>query len=99
MRNTERKKILLFGSEHCSGCGPAKELLEQKGVKFVYIDITADMARLQMFLKMRDTSESFAPLRGGEKIGIPSLQVNDREYVLESIEHLERLVDELGLVW
>jgi len=98
MRNPGRKKIILFGSEHCKDCHPVKDLLTEKGVKFIYIDITSDMPRLQMFLKIRDVAPAFDEMRGGEKIGIPCLQVNNEEYVLEGTEHLESLILELGLV-
>ena len=99
MRNQERKKIILFGSEHCAHCGPAKDLLTEKQVKFTYVDITADMPRLQMFLKIRDESPAYTEIRGSGKIGIPSLQVNDVEYVLNGTGHVQQLIDELGLVW
>jgi glutaredoxin-related protein len=98
MENAEQLKLKLFGSEHCPGCGPVKDLLMEKQVKFIYIDITSNMTRLQSFLKIRDTSPAFDSLRGGKRIGIPCLQAGDAVYIIESPEHATRLIEELGIV-
>ncbi|MCL2704025.1 MAG: hypothetical protein FWE91_10525 [Defluviitaleaceae bacterium] len=89
-------KIMLFGSSHCPDNGPATDILDERNVEYTYIDITSDMPSLKMFLKMRDKSPAYAELRGGDTIGIPCLQVDDVEYVIDGPEHLERIINGLG---
>jgi glutaredoxin-related protein len=98
IENAKTKKTILFGSEHCSGCGPVKDFLTEMNVEFTYIDITSDMHKLQTFLKVRDTSAAFNELRGKGRIGIPCLQVDGSVFLLQGTEHVKLLVEKLGLV-
>ena len=74
-----KKQLFLFGSKLCPDCGPAKEYLERKGVKFRYFDITEDLGYLKFLLKYRDERAEFDQLKKEGKIGIPCLMVGDGE--------------------
>ena len=74
-----KKQLFLFGSKLCPDCGPAKEYLERKGVKFRYFDITEDLGYLKFLLKYRDERAEFDQLKKEGKIGIPCLMVGDAE--------------------
>lgn len=75
-----------------------KEVLSEKNVKFAYVDVTSGMGPLKQFLKLRDTSEVYAEVRENHYVGIPSLFVDDKPYIVDSPEHVEQLIDELHLV-
>ena len=81
-----KKQLFLFGSKLCPDCGPAKEYLERKGVKFRYFDITEDLGYLKFLLKYRDERAEFNQLKKEGKIGIPCLMVGDGEEFIFDIE-------------
>lgn len=87
------KKKILFGSPLCPDCGPAKEMLEEAGIRFLYLDITGDLANLKKFLKLRDSHSEFDLIKENEKIGIPCLSINDGEEIILDFESLD--LDEL----
>jgi len=55
------------------------------------------MPELKMFLKVRDTSEAYAAVRGSGRIGIPCLLVGEEAHILNGAEHIGRIIGELGL--
>ncbi len=54
-----------------------KEALSQSDVKFGYVDITSGMGQLKQFLKLRDHSPAFEPIRQEGRVGIPCIYVKD----------------------
>lgn len=75
-----------------------KEVLSKKNVKFAYVEITSGMGPLKQFLKLRDTSDVYTEIREAHRVGIPSLFVDDKPYVVNGPEHAEQLIEELHLV-
>ena len=45
------KKKVVFGSSMCPDCIVMKEALDERGVKYLYLDITENLANLKKFLK------------------------------------------------
>ena len=88
------KKIIMYGSKHWPDCDPAKEILLQKNVKFLYLDITDSMLNLKRFLKIRDNSEIFNEIKANNKVGIPCIVVNNGEEIIFDVENnLDKLID------
>lgn len=83
------KKKVLFGSALCPDCPPAKKLLEEAGIRFLYLDITGDLANLKKFLHLRDNFEAFNSIKENGKIGIPCLSINDGEEIIFDFESLD----------
>ena len=82
------KKKVVFGSSMCPDCIVMKEALDERGVKYLYLDITENLANLKKFLKFRENSAfDFAKEKGS--IGIPAMVINDREKILFSIEEFD----------
>ena len=75
-----------------------KEVLSQKNVNFVYMDISSGMLPLKNFLKIRDFSESHKEAREKGRVGIPALAVDGVAYTLAGTESAEQLIKELNLV-
>lgn len=75
-----------------------KEVLSEKNVKFAYVDVTSGMGSLKQFLKLRDTSDVYAEVRENHYVGIPSLFVDDKPYIVDGPEHVQQLIDQLHLV-
>ena len=68
--------LKIFGSPLCPDCVKCKEELENAGVEFIYMDITANLRFLKMFLKLREEA-GFDPIRERGQIGIPCIQRPD----------------------
>jgi len=75
-----------------------KEVLSQKNINFVYLDITSGNLPLKNFLKIRDYNDSHKDARESGKIGIPALSVDGESYVLAGAEDTVRLIEELNLI-
>lgn len=76
------KKIVVYGSRHWPDCEPVKEFLSDKGIKYLYLDITDSMGNLKRFLKYRDNSPEFNEIKEKGQVGIPCIVVNDGEQIV-----------------
>jgi len=68
--------LKIYGSPLCPDCVKCKEELEQAGVEFLYLDITAKLLFLKQFLKLREQPE-FTTIRQRGQIGIPCILRDD----------------------
>ena len=75
-----------------------KEVLSQKNVNFVYMDISSGMLPLRNFLKIRDFNDSHREARESGRVGIPTLSVDGETYALSGAESAEKLIEELSLI-
>ncbi len=81
-------KKVVFGSNMCPDCIVMKKALDEREVKYLYLDITENLANLKKFLKFReDPAFDFAKENGS--IGIPAMVVNDGEKIIFSIEEFD----------
>ena len=72
----------------CPDCIVMKKALDEREVKYLYLDITENLANLKKFLKFReDPAFDFAKENGS--IGIPAMVVNDGEKIIFSIEEFD----------
>ena len=85
------KKITLYGSPHCPQCPPVKEFLTENGIAFDYVDMTGSMLNLRDFLKYRDSSEAFAPVKARGAVGVPCIVINDGEKIILGMPDLADL--------
>lgn len=83
-------KKVLFGSPMCPSCVVMKKELEEKNVKFLYLDINENLANLKKFLSFREREE-FENAKKNGYIGIPALVINDGEKIIFDINELEEL--------
>lgn len=74
--------LKIYGSPLCPDCVKCKEELEMAGVPFFYMDITANLRFLKMFLSLRET-EGFANIRTRGQIGIPCIVREDGSYTFD----------------
>ena len=77
------------------GCGPFKALMEESGVRFLYLDITENLANMKKFLKARDNMKEFDEVKDEGRIGIPSLILGDNERAILDIDELKDYLDSL----
>ena len=52
--------------------------MEESGVRFLYLDITENLANMKKFLKARDNMKEFDEVKDEGRIGIPSLILGDK---------------------
>ena len=83
------KRVIMFGSQFWSGCEPAKEFLSEKGIKFVYRDITENMMNLKLFLNHRDNNPIFDEIKEGGRVGLPCLVIGKEEKIIFDVEDLD----------
>lgn len=76
------KKIIMFGSRHWPDCEPAKEFLSEKGIEFIYLDISENMINLKRFLKYRDNALEFKEIKENGSVGIPCIVINKGEKII-----------------
>ena len=81
--------LKIFGSPLCPDCVKCKKELEDAGVAFLYLDIGEKLLYLKMFLKLRDESELFDPIRQRGQIGIPCIQREDGTITFEWDEFMK----------
>lgn len=84
-------KILMYGSSLCPDCPPAQELLESKGVRYAYLDITSNLLYLKMFLKLRENSPEFNKIKENGQLGVPCLVIEDKLYFEMNHPDVEKL--------
>ncbi|MGB7606646.1 MAG: hypothetical protein WBL93_14340 [Lutisporaceae bacterium] len=69
-----------------------KEVLSQKGIEFIYFDISLDFGALKRFLKIRDTNDIFDPVREAGRVGIPTVLVDDKVMLGLEEDQIEELL-------
>ena len=78
------KKVIVYGSPSCPDCVILKDLFDQEGVHYGYIDVLDGLAQLKKFLNVRDGNpEVFKKITDGLKIGIPAVVVDDTDVYAE----------------
>ena len=75
--------IKIYGSMLCPDCVKCREDLDRAGVAYTYLDFSEDLKNLKEFLKIRDGSAQFDPLRAEGKIGIPCIVREDESITLD----------------
>lgn len=75
-------KIIMYGSKHWPDCAPAKEYLSEKGVEYLYFDITENMINLKQFLKYRDNAPEFKVIKENGFVGLPCIVINDGQQII-----------------
>lgn len=88
-------KKIVFGSSMCPDCKPFKEVMDESGVKFLYLDITENLANMKKFLKARDTMKEFDEAKELGNIGIPALILGNNEKAILDIEELKDYLESL----
>lgn len=75
--------MILFGSDKCGQCPPAKKYLENKGIDFRWVNITESMQNLREFLALRDQREEFTEIKREGYVGIPCLLTDEGKIVFD----------------
>lgn len=74
-----------------------KEVLSENHVAYLYVDICESVGKLKNFLKVRDISEAHREVRKTHRVGIPCLVVDEQAMLVESPEHMRKLIEEYHL--
>jgi len=80
--------LKVYGCEMCPDCVKCKKDLDQAGVEYVYLDITANLLFLKQFLKLRDTNAVFDEMKAAGKIGIPCVVSKEGKVTLTWEEYM-----------
>ena len=63
----------VYGSPLCPDCRECEVNFDANQVEYEYIDITASMANLKEFLKLRDHEAVFEAAKENGSVGIPAI--------------------------
>ena len=74
----------LYGAPICSTCREVKQVLDEKGIPYEYVDITESTKNLRAFLAMRDTLPVYDEAKAEGRIGIPSFVWEDGSVTLDT---------------
>lgn len=82
--------LKIYGSMLCRDCVECVEDLKKAEVEFEFLDFADSLLHLKEFLKIRDGSALFDPVRERGSIGIPTILREDGTVTLEWDEFLKR---------
>lgn len=66
-----------IGMKICPDCIDAESVLKQASVKFEYVDITASIENMKLFMGLRDNRKEFNKIKAEGYIGIPCFLMDD----------------------
>ena len=69
--------LKVYGTMRCPDCVACCEALDKSGTEYEFLDFDADLKALKAFLKIRDNSVMFDPVRTEGNIGIPCILRED----------------------
>ena len=81
--------LKIYGSMLCKDCVECVEDLKNANVEFEFLDFADSLRNLKEFLKIRDESELFVPVREKGSIGIPTIVKEDGSVTLGWEEFLD----------
>ena len=87
--------LKFYGAAICSTCRDMKQKLEEKGIEYEYIDITANIKNLRAFLALRDTLPAYESIKAEGRVGIPTFVWDDGTVSLDT-DWLETPVGSFG---
>ena len=87
--------ITLFISDKCSDSKKAIEAFKNSNLNYETINITENMDNLRFFLHFRDNSKFFKSTKRQNKVGIPTIMINNGEHFIEfndsiNLDNLEK---------
>ena len=91
------RKIIFYGTPTCKDCPPAKPVLEENNIKFLFVDVCESVGKLKMFLKLRDTEDAFQEVREQHKVGVPCIVIDDETIVIQNPDHVRQLIEQYHL--
>ena len=73
----------LYGAPICVNCREVKQLLDEKGIPYEYVDITESTKNLRAFLAMRDTLPVYDEAKAEGRLGITAIGWEDGSVTLD----------------
>lgn len=75
--------LKIYGMRICPDCEACLHDLDQAGVVYEFLDFAQATENLKAFLKLRQDSPLFDPVRAAGNIGIPCIQREDGSLTLD----------------
>lgn len=75
--------VIVIGSHLCPDTLSALNQLSEAGVEINFKDILSCHADLKAYLKLRETSDVYAEIRGTERLGVPCFVCEDGTVTLD----------------
>ena len=84
-------KLIIYGTKTCKDCVDALEVLEQKNVRYLFLEFSDSIGNLKRFLKISDTNPMFNPVKEKGGIGVPLFVFEDGTMTFELDDVLARI--------
>lgn len=68
-----------------------KEVLSQKNLEHLYLDISDGMLNLKRFLKFRDSRTEFEEIKSAGRVGLPCVVVDGNDLMFDETDIQELL--------
>lgn len=75
--------LKIYGMQICPDCVECLRALDQAGIAYEFLDFAEATQNLKDFLKLRQDSPLFDPVRAAGNIGIPCIQREDGSITLD----------------
>ena len=75
--------LKIYGTIACKDCEECIAAFEKAGLTFEFLEFRDDLSHLKEFLKLRDSSSLFDPVREAGGIGIPCIIREDGSMTLD----------------
>ena len=76
--------LKFYGAAICSSCREMKQRLDEQGIAYEYVDITASIANLRAFLALRDKLPLYDAIKAEGRVGIPTFVWDDGTVSLDT---------------
>lgn len=88
-------KITIYGSNLCPKTLHSIESITSLGIMPKFINVTGSINLLMDFVKLRDTNPLYDDIRGTEKIGFPTFELEDGTLTRDVDKVLEMIKAEM----
>ena len=75
--------LKIYGTLLCPDCVECLAAFDRAGIAYEFLEFEKDLSHLKDFLKLRDGSALFAPVREAGGIGIPCILGDDKIVTLD----------------
>ena len=83
-------KLVIYGTKTCKDCVDALRILDEKNIRYLFLEFSDSIGNLKRFLKIRDTNPLFNAIKEKGGVGVPLFILEDGSMTFELNEVLKQ---------
>ena len=83
-------KLVIYGTKTCKDCVDALRILDEKNIRYLFLEFSDSIGNLKRFLKIRDTNPLFNAIKEKGGVGVPLFILEDGSMTFELNEVLKK---------